>query len=154
MGWVPLRWLLLTTSKMAASWIAASDFCYLWTSQKYFADFEQVIKTGNKTPVRETGCLYIFFNCYLMSPTLHPGFSDLWRSPPAFFECLGIQFFNSLTCDLRDAMPRQMSPTLICSHVTCGTLCHARGHLHSYLGKRRISLGVIGILSIYLRSHT
>ena len=29
-----------------------------------------------------------------------------------FFECLGIQFFNSLTCDLRDAMPRQRSPTL------------------------------------------
>ena len=30
-----------------------------------------------------------------------------------FFECIGIQFFNSLTCDLRDAMPRQRSLTLI-----------------------------------------
>ena len=27
------------------------------------------------------------------------------------FECLGIQFFNSLTCDLRDTMPRQRSLT-------------------------------------------
>ena len=29
-----------------------------------------------------------------------------------FCECLGIQFFNSLTCDLRDAMPRQRLLTL------------------------------------------
>ena len=29
------------------------------------------------------------------------------------FDCLGIQFFNSLTCDLRDTMPRQRSPTFI-----------------------------------------
>ena len=30
-----------------------------------------------------------------------------------FFECIGIEFFNSLTCDLRDAMPSQRSLTLI-----------------------------------------
>ena len=49
-----------------------------------------------------------------------PWLSDLWGSPPAlsstptlgFFEWLGIQFFNSLTCDLQDAMPCQRSPTL------------------------------------------
>ena len=29
------------------------------------------------------------------------------------FQCLGIQFTNSLTCDLRDTIPRQRSPTLI-----------------------------------------
>ena len=52
-----------------------------------------------------------------------------------FFECLGIQFFNSL-------------------NVTYGTLCHARGHSHSCLGKQRISLGVSIILSICLGSHT
>ena len=46
-----------------------------------------------------------------------------------FFECLGIQF-------------------LVHSHVTFGTLCHTRGHSHSYLGKRRISIGVAIILSI------
>ena len=28
-----------------------------------------------------------------------------------FFEFLGIQFFNSLTCDLRDTMPRHWSVT-------------------------------------------
>ena len=30
-----------------------------------------------------------------------------------FFQCLGIQFFNSLTCDLQDAMSRQRSLTLL-----------------------------------------
>ena len=30
-----------------------------------------------------------------------------------FFECLGIQFFSSLTCDLRDTMPCQRSLTLL-----------------------------------------
>ena len=60
----------------------------------------------------------------LMSPALHPGFWDLWGSPPAlsstptlgfflFFECIGIQFFNSLKCDLWDAMPHQRSLTFI-----------------------------------------
>ena len=77
-----------------------------------------------------------FFHC-LMSPAFHPGFSDLWGSPPALSSTptLGgfFLFFNSLTC---------------------GTLCHARGHSHSYLGKRRISPGVISILSMYLRLHT
>ena len=29
------------------------------------------------------------------------------------FECLGIQFFNSLTCDLRDTMPRERSLPLL-----------------------------------------
>ena len=99
---------------MAPSWMVA-----------YFEQ-EQVKKTNNKTPAGEIGCLCIFcfifiFDHWLMSPALHPGFSDLWGSPPAlsstptldFFEWLGIQFFNSLTCDLQDAMPCQRSPTLI-----------------------------------------
>ena len=30
-----------------------------------------------------------------------------------FYECFGILFFNSLTCDLRDAMPRHRSLTLL-----------------------------------------
>ena len=37
--------------------------------------------------------------------------------------------------------------------MTNGTLCHTRGHSHSYLGKGRISQGVVIILSICLRSH-
>ena len=38
-------------------------------------------------------------------------YPDTWL----FFaiECLGIQFFNSLTCDLWDTMPCQRSPTLM-----------------------------------------
>ena len=67
------------------------------------------------------------------SSELYP---DTWLF---FFECIGIQFFNSLTCDLR-------------------TPCHARGHLHShshsYLGKQCISLGVTIILSMCFCSHT
>ena len=48
----------------------------------------------------------------------------------------------------------QVSSFLIHSLVTFRTSCHARGHSHSYLGKRRISLGVTIILSICLCSHT
>ena len=86
-----------------------------------------------------------FLGHHLMSPAFHPGFSDLWRSPPVLsstptqgfflFESLGIQFYN------------------LHLHVTYGTLCHARGHLHSCLGKQRISPGVGIILSICLSSH-
>ena len=47
--------------------------------------------------------------------------------PPNPFECIGNQFFNSHTSDLRDAMPGQWSLTH--AHVTYGTPCHARGHL-------------------------
>ena len=50
-----------------------------------------------KTPLGETGCLSILF-IYLFI---------------YFFECLGIQFFNSLTCDLRGTMPYQMLPKLL-----------------------------------------
>ena len=76
----------------------------------------------NKTPMWETGCLSIFLGRYLVSLALHSGFSGPWRSPPAlsstltqgyFFECLGIQFFNSITCDFQDAMPHQSSLTLM-----------------------------------------
>ena len=64
---------------------------------------------------------FSFFGHCLMSLALHPGFSDLWGSPPAlsstptlgFFECLGIQFFNLPTCDLWDTMPCHRSPTLV-----------------------------------------
>ena len=63
-----------------------------------------------------------------------------------FFECIGIQFFNSLTCDLREAMPCQRSLTL--THMTYRIPCHARGHSHSYLRKWRISPGVISILGM------
>ena len=56
-----------------------------------------------------------------MSPGLHSGLSDPWRSPPAlsstltqgyFFEWLGIQVFNSH------------------SHMIYGTSCHGRSDSH------------------------
>ena len=76
-----------------------------------------------------------FLGHYLVSPTLHPGFSDPWRSSPAlsstptqgyfFFECLGIQFFNSH------------------SHVTYGT--DVRGHSHSFFNSE-----LLGVLKCYI----
>ena len=46
---------------------------------------------------------------------LRPMSSELYPDTRLFlfFECIGIQLFNSLTCDLPDAMPRQRSLTLI-----------------------------------------
>ena len=99
------------------------DGCFL--DDPIFPDFEQVKKlivillTLNKLKLDAYAS---FFGHGLISLALHPGFSDLLGSPPAlsctltlgfFFECLGIQFFNLLTCDLRDTMPHQRSPTLI-----------------------------------------
>ena len=109
------------------------DGCFL--DDPIFPDFEQVKKlivillTLNKLkkltiklPWEKLDAYASFFGHGLISLALHPGFSDLLGSPPAlscnptlgfFFECLGIQFFNLLTCDLRDTMPCQRSPTLI-----------------------------------------
>ena len=39
--------------------------------------------------------------------------SELYPDTRLFFECLGIHFFNPLTCDLRGTMPRQRSLTLL-----------------------------------------
>ena len=88
---------------------------------------------------------------YTFSPAHRRVIRDF--TPPYPFECIGIQFFNSLTCDLRDAMPRQRSLTLTHMWLT-GRHATPEVTLHSYLGKGRISPGVIGILSMYLRLHT
>ena len=47
---------------MTALWMAAP-----WMTG-YFADFEQVKKTGDKTPVEETGCLCIFLIFFPTQP--------------------------------------------------------------------------------------
>ena len=110
------------------------SFCCLWTNQKlnsYFADFEQakiILLTLNKSKKlpREKPDAYALF---LFRPLPHVTSTPPWllRSmrvstsselyPDTWlffvFECIGIQFFNSHTCDLRDAMLRQRSPTLI-----------------------------------------
>ena len=102
--------------------------------KKRFADIEQVISnfaTLNKSkpliaklPLEKPDTYaFVFFR-----PLPHVTGTPPWLlrsigSPPAlsstptlgffcFFECMGIQFFNSLTCDLPDAMPSQRSLTL------------------------------------------
>ena len=83
---------------------------------RHFDDYQQNSLGRNRMPRH-----FYFWGNYPVSSALHPGFSDLWRPPPAlrsiptlgfFFECLGIRFFNS-------------------SHVTYMTPCRARGHSHS-----------------------
>ena len=74
----------------------------------------------------EIGCLWIFYflffwplphvsgtSPWLLRPVRVSISSELYCNTWLFFECLGIQFFNSLTCDLQDTMPHQSSPTLI-----------------------------------------
>ena len=95
LGWLLLGWLLL--GWLLLGWLLLSIFAGFEQVKKlssYFADFEQVKKTNSETPVGETGCLCIFSlgHC-LMSPALHPGFSDLWRSPPALNSTLTLGFF-------------------------------------------------------------
>ena len=148
--------LKITNRAFKVSWVALfsttiTDFEQVIIKNSHFTDFEHVKKTNNKTPVGETGYLCIFF---LFRPLPHVNGTPPWLLRPMrvstsselypntwlfFFECIGIQFFNSLTCDLR-------------------TPCHARGHLHShshsYLGKQCISLGVTIILSMCFCSHT
>ena len=89
LGWLLLGWLLL-------EWLVLSNFeqvnnlvviLMTLTSQK----------NNRKTPVGETGCLCIFFPLFLdhclMSPALHPVFSDLWGSPPALSSTQHLAFF-------------------------------------------------------------
>ena len=91
---------------MAASEMAASEMVVtlltLGKSKKdcHFANFGQVNFLFNKTPLGETGCLSNFLSILSMSPALHPGFSDLLRSPPALsstpttFGCLLFLMFR------------------------------------------------------------
>ena len=112
------RWLLLV-------WLLLGWLLLRWLLLSIITTLNKSKKLTAKLPWKKPDA-YAFFclrHC-LMSPALHPGFSDLGGSPPALsstpilgfffvFECIDIQFFNSLTCDLRDAMPRKRSLTLI-----------------------------------------
>ena len=85
----------------------------------------------------ETGCLCIFFG-WLLRPLRISASSELYLTLASlilFFECLGIQFFNSLTFYLLDTMSCQGSLTLIPREV-------------------EDFLGVIIILGICPCSHT
>ena len=65
---------------------------------------------------------------YTFSPAHRRVIHDL--TPPNPFECIGIQFFNSLTCDLRDAMPRQRSLTLTLTLILREAEDFSRGDNH------------------------
>ena len=76
-----------------------------------FADFEQVKQYYHQNSLwRNRMPRHFFWGYYPVSPALHPGFSDLWRPPPAL----------------------SPTPTLgFLSFVTYGTPCRTRVHSHS-----------------------
>ena len=127
----------------------------------HFADFEQVKNWSySKNPLGETGCMSNFLGYLSMPPALHPGFSDLWRSPPAlssFLDCSGVQFFNSPP--LHSQLSYLWLPTPHCAAPAWLTGHHAMPTVTScfppnpWLGKQRISLGLVSILSMCLCSH-
>ena len=65
---------------------------------------------------------------YTFSPAHRRVIRDF--TPPYPFECIGIQFFNSLTCDLRDTMPRQRSLTLTLTLIPREAEDFPRGDRH------------------------
>ena len=79
----------MAASGMAASQMAAFDPSYFADFEQikifntHFADFEQVKKLLTKLLLERLGTYASFFGHGLMSPALHPGFSDLQWSPPA-----------------------------------------------------------------------
>ena len=75
-----------------------------------------------KIPLGETRCLGIFFGLlpvslahWLLRPVRVYSGSGLYPDTRLFyfFECLGIQFFNSVACNLPDPMPCWGSPSLL-----------------------------------------
>ena len=100
-----------------------ADFEQAITKISHFAAFEQVKQYYQQNSFgRNRMPRHCFFFeattlCHRHSTLASQTYEDLhqlWALPDTglFFECLGIQFFNS-------------------SHVTCRTPCCARGHLHS-----------------------
>ena len=76
-----------------------------------------------KTPLGETGCLSIFLGYLSMSPALHSGFSDPWRSPPA----LSSIWLLSVAYFLFRHPVFFIHPLFPSTSVTYGTSCHAIG---------------------------
>ena len=93
---------------------------------------------------------------YTFNPAHHRVIRDFTLPP---FECIDIQFFNLHThvTNLWETMPRERSLTHTHTHThTCDlpdTMPRQRS-FYTYLGKQRISLVVIEILSMYLCLHT
>ena len=115
----------------------------------YFKEFGQVKnKPYNKTPLEETGYLSNFFGYLSMPPELYPGFSGLWRSPPALSSTLttfgSLLFmivsassflfrypvfrFTSLFLTQPVGLSLVTYPTLCSTSMTYMMPCHSNGH--------------------------
>ena len=99
------------------------------------------IWTNSTTLLAETGCLSNFLGYLSMLPALHPGFSDLWRSPPALssilttFGCRLFLIVQASSLLIHSPFPTQSVrlplvtyPSLCSTCVTYRTPCHASGH--------------------------
>ena len=118
------------------------DFEQVRKINSHFAAFEQVKNLPNsKTPLRETGCLSNILGYLSMSPALHPGFSDLWRSvlalsstPTAFGYLLFLIvqassfLIHSLSLTQSVRLPLGTYHSLCSTCVSYRTPCHASGH--------------------------
>ena len=107
--WLFLWWLLL-------GWLITLSIS---RNTSHFDEFEQVKNLPySKTPLEETGCLSNFLAYLSMSPALHPGFSDLWRSPPALsstltaFSCLLFLIVQAASFLIYSLFPAQFWPPL------------------------------------------
>ena len=64
-----------------------ADFEQFIIKISHFADFEQVKQYYQQNSLGRNRMprhfFFFFWGHYPVSPALHPGFSDLWRPPPA-----------------------------------------------------------------------
>ena len=136
-------------------------FFWLWASRKL---------TPQQTRLEKTGCLSNFLGYLSMPLAHHPGFSYLWRSPPALsstlttFGCLLFWYFRHPvfwftpfpTQSVR--LPLVTYPSLSTTSFTYRMLCHASSHLMFPIQplpvEQRIPLGVVNILGMCLCSYT
>ena len=102
-----------------------ADFGQVIMKNSHFADFEQAKKNLTPKLPWEKPDTYAFFclGYCLLLPALHPGFSDLWWSPPALSSTRHSAFFFLFL------NAKASSFLILCSTcVTYGAPCHARGH--------------------------
>ena len=126
---------MLTSKKTIIKISHFADFEQAINKISHFVDCEQIKKLTAKRPWEKPDA-YAFF-CF---------------GHPRFYECIGIQFFSSLTCDLRNAMSRQRSHTHMCltahpatPEVTYTHTCDLRDIM-----PRKKSLTIIVVGSIYM----
>ena len=128
---------MLTSKKTIIKISHFADFEQAINKISHFVDCEQIKKLTAKRPWEKPDA-YAFF-CF---------------GHPRFYECIGIQFFSSLTCDLRNAMSRQRSHTHMCltgHHATQEVTYYysSRFYLYAMLAARYINQPLKKFLSYY-----